>query len=463
MTYYRYGTMTPAENWFYLNEITVMGTLHAGETEPIRMADGDLIISPLYGRIENYQGRTSFILAVPTILGAASDENTALATALKNGTYKVVCTVTDENTGAADSFEYMPRDIFPMSFRAIVSACRLRNMAICLHPAIPLLWHWLFTTARRFCMPAAVPQALSRRWQGTALPEAFLSDGAIAPKVTIDRNSSLAGKSILFVGDSITEAICERYNPDTTPIAGWPGRVGTANCMAFVNAGVSGATISLVNAWNEATSDLNGRNVIYNQLRKNASTDFDLVILHGGVNDAWCNADVGSISASDNFDRSTFDVSTYAGGLEYTFSYALETYPNAKFGFIINFALPSSTNGRTSDMTEYFTVAKAICEKWNIPYLNLYDNEEVANRLQPNTTFALGDYVHPNNRGYDILYPYVEQFVKAVDEGRDPSTLTDPAYSGPVSNGAEIPGFRPGCGGRQSGDRQHRHCFCQCK
>ncbi|MBS6440460.1 MAG: hypothetical protein KH365_07200 [Clostridiales bacterium] len=117
VTYYRYGTMTPAENWFYLNEITVMGTLHAGETEPIRMADGDLIISPLYGRIENYQGRTSFILAVPTILGAASDENTALATALKNGTYKVVCTVTDENTGAADSFEYMPRDLWQQCHR----------------------------------------------------------------------------------------------------------------------------------------------------------------------------------------------------------------------------------------------------------------------------------------------------------------------------------------------------------
>ena len=437
VTYYRYGSNDPADNWFYLNEITVMGTLHAGETEPIRMADGDLIISPLYGRIENYQGRTSFILAVPTILGAASDENTALATALKNGTYKVVCTVTDENTGAADSFEYMPRDLsyeLPgYCFRLPVTEYGYMptpghsfTLALAVYDGETLLYAGSSATG------AFTPLA------GNSASEAFLSDGAIAPKVTIDRNSSLAGKSILFVGDSITEAICERYNPDTTPIAGWPGRVGTANCMAFVNAGVSGATISLVNAWNEAASDLNGRNVIYNQLRKNASTDFDLVILHGGVNDAWCNADVGSISASDNFDRSTFDVSTYAGGLEYTFSYALETYPNAKFGFIINFALPSSTNGRTSDMTEYFTVAKAICEKWNIPYLNLYDNEEVANRLQPNTTFALGDYVHPNNRGYDILYPYVEQFVKAVDEGRDPSTLTDPAYSGPVSNGAEI-------------------------
>ena len=67
-------------------------------------------------------------------------------------------------------------------------------------------------------------------------------------------------------------------------------------------------------------------------------------------------------------------------------------------------------------MSEYFSVAKAICDKWNIPYMDLYNNAEVTGRLQPTTRYALGDYVHPNNRGYDILYPYVEQFVKALDK-----------------------------------------------
>ena len=59
VTYYRYGTMTPAENWFYLNEITVMGSLHAGETAPDRVTDGALLFAPQFGRVANYQGRTS--------------------------------------------------------------------------------------------------------------------------------------------------------------------------------------------------------------------------------------------------------------------------------------------------------------------------------------------------------------------------------------------------------------------
>ena len=172
----------------------------------------------------------------------------------------------------------------------------------------------------------------------------FLKNGPIVPLIDVDRDSPLAGKTILFAGDSITEAICERYNPLTTPIAGWPGRVGTANCMSFVNSGVSGATMSLVNVWNSASTAVSSRNVIYNQLVNNKGTKFDLIVLQGGVNDAWCSAPVGSMTAADNFDESTFDVSTFAGGFEYTIAYAKKTYPEAKIGFIVNLpCLPPPT------------------------------------------------------------------------------------------------------------------------
>ena len=437
VTYYRYGTMTPAENWFYLNEITVMGSLHAGETAPDRVTDGALLFAPQFGRVENYQGRTSFILSVPTIFGGTAAENTALASALRNRTYRVTCTIKDENTGECQSFDYSARDLgyeLPGSFW---------RLPVCEYGCT-------LTPGHAFTLSLAVYDGSKLLYAGTSAEGAFtpdetnsasldfLKNGPIVPLIDVDRDSPLAGKTILFAGDSITEAICERYNPLTTPIAGWPGRVGTANCMSFVNSGVSGATMSLVNVWNSASTAVSSRNVIYNQLVNNKGTKFDLIVLQGGVNDAWCSAPVGSMTAADNFDESTFDVSTFAGGFEYTIAYAKKTYPEAKIGFIVNFAMPASTNGRTSDMSEYFSVAKAICDKWNIPYMDLYNNAEVTGRLQPTTRYALGDYVHPNNRGYDILYPYVEQFVKALDKGDDPSALTDPVYSGEVSDGAEI-------------------------
>ena len=241
VTYYRYGTMTPAENWFYLNEITVMGTLHAGETEPIRMADGDLIISPLYGRIENYQGRTSFILAVPTILGAAADENTALASRTeRTGTYRVACTVDGrEHRSTRTALRVQCPGILAYELARLLSAaCRSAEYGCtpdtrpCLHPGI-----WRLTTARRLaCMPAPVRTgAFHPRWQRTAPPRPVRQRRThCAPGNDADREVALwPEKPFCSPATPSPEAICERSDPDATPIAGWPGRVGTANCMSL--------------------------------------------------------------------------------------------------------------------------------------------------------------------------------------------------------------------------------------
>ena len=247
--------------------------------------------------------------------------------------------------------------------------------------------------------------------------ENFIKNGAIIPELPEkNEENALTGKSVLFVGDSITEAICEVNIAQTHIAAGWPGRIGMANEMFFINKGLSGASIS----------DCRGTNTVINQMMAMKNYSFDLLIMHGGVNDAWDSAPVGQMTALDNFDGATFDQSTYAGGLEYLFWYAKTYYPDAVKGYIINFRLPGSTIGRLSDMSEYFAVARDICDKWDIPYLDLYANDELNDRMKATTRYALGDYIHPNDRGYDILYPYVEQFCACIMEGGDPSKLTDP-------------------------------------
>ena len=74
----------------------------------------------------------------------------------------------------------------------------------------------------------------------------------------------------------------------------------------------------------------------------------------------------------------------------------------------------------------YFDRAMEICEKWGIPYLDLYHNEEVVNTLHPYTTGPSGvkhyqktylyDFVHPSTEGFDVLYPYINDFlIEQVD------------------------------------------------
>lgn len=102
---------------------------------------------------------------------------------------------------------------------------------------------------------------------------------------------------------------------------------------------------------------------------------------------------------------SAFDQSTFAGGLEYLFSYAKENFPNAKIGYVMNFKVLGHWYGDTNilgyldDMTELFNTARKICEKWNVPYLDLYNNDVVSERMQYTTTYAMADYIHPNDKG----------------------------------------------------------------
>ncbi len=216
----------------------------------------------------------------------------------------------------------------------------------------------------------------------------------------VDVNSPLYQKSVLFVGDSICEAIYERNNNE--PLVGWAGRIIAWNGMTGYNAGISGASLSTCR----------GTNRIINQLSRYVGQNFDYVILEGGVNDAWDSVSLGAMTAgfNDNYDSNTF-----AGALEEAFKYTKENFPNATMGFIISFQMPAASYGKLSDMSEYFTLAKQICNKWGVPYLDFYfDQNFNDNILKPSTTENLYDYIHPNTEGYEILSPRINSWMKTL-------------------------------------------------
>ena len=212
----------------------------------------------------------------------------------------------------------------------------------------------------------------------------------------------LKDKSVIFVGDSLCEAVCEFNDPVYGNTVGWAGRIMAEKEMTGLNRSKGGASMSLCR----------GENTVINQLIAEKDNKYDYCIIEGGGNDAWDSAPVGEMT--EGFDG-PFDMNTFAGGLEATFKYARDNYKGSIFGFIVTFQMPAAQFGRMSDMSEYFALSKKICDKWGIPYLDLYFDENLNKYLlKSHTNECLPDTVHPNSKGYNILTPYISNWMETL-------------------------------------------------
>ncbi|MBQ8696928.1 MAG: InlB B-repeat-containing protein [Clostridia bacterium] len=231
----------------------------------------------------------------------------------------------------------------------------------------------------------------------------------------------LTGKSVLFVGDSITHGVKDTPSDHY----GWAGRIGTANGMDWINNGESGYSVSTCRADTQY-------GVIIDKLMETKYQSFDYVMLHGGVNDAWDAVTVGTVT--EGYDPSAFEVDTFAGALEDLIYNTYYYYGRkATVGYLCNFKLTGHSNANLKDMSEYFDVAKEICDKWNVRYFDMYDNTKVNADLKVGATTYLPDHVHPNKAGYDILAPMVEGFMKTLSKTYAPDYVI-PEDDGKVYN-----------------------------
>ncbi len=229
--------------------------------------------------------------------------------------------------------------------------------------------------------------------------------------------NELNGKSILFVGDSIMSAQKDDYKH-----GGLAQRIGVWNKMKWINNGASGATVSTAKS-----------NRIINQL---VSGTFDYVIIQGGINDAMSNAQIGKLTEADVI--SGFDKRTFAGAFEELLSTAKSKYPTAKIGFIITYATPNSTwGGRTKDFSPEVDIMIKACEKWGIDYINLYSGKTADGKLYskdilktdtPENLYGkdTGE-VHISGSGYDIIAPYIEEWIISLQSTADPVEVTTEA------------------------------------
>ena len=254
----------------------------------------------------------------------------------------------------------------------------------------------------------------------------------ISGTISEDTESPLYKKSSLFIGDSISYgAGADLVNPVGYS---WGGIIGEKNEMDWLNVSVGSATI----AESPAT-------IIENELNAPCveSKDWDYIIVEGGINDAMKNTEtgvcpLGTITPSLN---NKFDKTTFAGALEALFKRLIVTYPNAKIGYIVTFNIKWEP---AYDSDKYFDLAKQICDKWGIQYLNLRDNS-----ILDNESFMenlLMDGCHPSTQGYETLSPIIEGWMKTlktdkIDISKDPDETTkEPVTQETTTNKTDTPG-----------------------
>lgn len=229
----------------------------------------------------------------------------------------------------------------------------------------------------------------------------------ISGNISGESAKALNDKTAVFFGDSITEAY---YS--------WPLWMAQNYGAKTVNAGVRGASVS--------TAFPNNR--VIEQMDAYKGNDYDYVILHGGTNDAQTRTAVGEVS--EGFDPASFNTATYAGGLEELIYNAYTNFPNSKIGFIVNYAIPLGTVGNASDMSAYFTIAKEICDKWNVPYIDLFFGTVPGTDISYSLDLLdmdKGIYgetgvhdVHINGAGYERLAPYIGDWMANIAENERP-------------------------------------------
>lgn len=232
--------------------------------------------------------------------------------------------------------------------------------------------------------------AASEMVTDTEIVNSFLTAYGV-PQPVSATVEALAGKSALFVGDSITYGARDRAN--IYACGGWAGRIGYYCKMDVTNNGVSGACIST------SRIESSGANhYIYNNLMKAKDNKYDYVIMHGMFNDASDKVALGTLQGQAAFDPTKADTSTFAGGLELLFYTAKQQHPEAVLGYIVNFKTERSVEDEA-----YANMAIRICEDWGIPYLNLYSRTDI--------DIDFDDGLHPSSAGYDSLYTYVADWM----------------------------------------------------
>lgn len=240
-----------------------------------------------------------------------------------------------------------------------------------------------------------------------------IGDGTVTDALSVINNnfknnptfslSPYKDKTIVAFGDSV--------------FAGWGWKEGTGIIQplkekypdaTWINKAESGA--------NMAVTSNPSHTPIVNQITSYTGAA-DAIIFDGGVNDKNNGISIGSITAGYD---ATYDTSTFCGALESSLQYIMDRYPLAVKLYII----PHSFAKDNSYVDSIYSKAIEICDKWNMPYLDMRKYSQIAmtannkSKYTYNPNSKKGDGVHPVESWYRTFYsPVIDQKLRNLGIG----------------------------------------------
>ena len=248
-------------------------------------------------------------------------------------------------------------------------------------------------------------------------PTEFIPYGyiEIATETGKKMDNVLCEKIAVFLGDSICAG--------TTTLAdaaeygyGWGGLIGEANKMTWKNYGQNGAVI---------TSSITETNRYIPNQADSAIAEHpqaDYVIFDGGTNDS-AYTELGTLAKAG---YAPTDYANFTNAFESLLLKLLTAFPKAKIGYIIPPKMNRANDFSSESNTyrQFFDRAIEICEKWGVPYLDLwkvspmnpmlsvhYDSTLTADQANEQGKLYT-DGQHLTLAGYQRITPQIEAWMR---------------------------------------------------
>lgn len=203
-------------------------------------------------------------------------------------------------------------------------------------------------------------------------------------------NSPLEGKTIVFLGSSVT------YGAAAKGVS-FADYIGARNRCNIVKEAVNGTTLV-----DEGFSSYISR------MKKLDVPNADLFVCQLSTNDATQKKPLGTVSGSDQI--SDFDTSTVAGAIESIVAYAKETW-DCPVVFYTNPRYESEAYG------EMVKLLLELSEKWDITVVDMWNDDAFNDITKEQRELYMADAIHPTQAGYlEWWTPEIEKALYQAEE-----------------------------------------------
>lgn len=235
--------------------------------------------------------------------------------------------------------------------------------------------------------------------------------------------ADLTGKTVAFIGDSIT------YGVGSTDNLNYVNDFASITGCTSINLGYSGTCIAV---GSKKVPNNDDHCFVTRATAENIGTA-DLIVVFGGTNDFSYNSKpIGdsfveeTITAHDNIGSKQLiaptDLETFSGALHNLLQTILN---NAKQGAQLLLLTPmqrknynvinpnsAQSNANGEFMMDYVKSIKEIGSFYSVPILDMYNDAEFC-RLSPYFDNYFPDGIHPNNAGHLVIAKKIAKFVKS--------------------------------------------------